>query len=56
MSTEELSVGTINVRGIRDSVKRRAVVSFLHNCKCSFYFLQEVHLKGIEDVRKFTEE
>ncbi len=56
MFTEELTVGTINVRGIRYSVKQRAVFSFLHNCKCNIYFLQEVHLKGIEDARKFTEE
>ncbi len=56
MFTEELTVGTINVRGIRYSVKQRAVFSFLHNCKFNVYFLQEVHLKVIEDVRKCTEE
>ena len=34
---------SLNVRGIRDQIKRRSVFSYLKDQKASFYFLQETY-------------
>ena len=34
---------SLNVRGIRDSIKRRGIFSYLKDQKASFYFLQETY-------------
>lgn len=38
-----LSVCSINVRGIRDNLKRKAIFLFCKRQKADFYFLQETH-------------
>jgi len=40
--SDELTVGSINVRGIRDSVKRKAVFSFLGNYRCTVFFYKKL--------------
>lgn len=47
---------SINVRGLRDSVKRRVVFDFIRSLHVSVCFLQEVHLKDKGDVGIFTRE
>ena len=56
MMADVFRVGTFNVRGLRDKVKRRGVFDFLSGEKCLVYFLQEVHLKDQGDVRVFSRE
>ena len=34
---------SLNVRGIRDNLKRKAVCLFCKKCKADFYLLQETH-------------
>jgi exonuclease III len=43
--TDKLSVGiySMNVRGLRDQVKRTQVFSWLHNRNANIYLLQETH-------------
>lgn len=47
---------TVNVRGLRDLVKRTAVFSFLASSRYNVYFMQEVHLKDDRDVVLFKRE
>ena len=44
MATSDLSVCTINVRGLRSKTKRRALFKFLRNQKYDVMCLQETHL------------
>ena len=39
----DLKIGSINVRGIGDKVKRRQIFSWLRAKKMSIYFIQEAH-------------
>ena len=48
------SVGTINVRGLRDNAKRRAVFDFLESERLLICFLQEVHLKDRGEITRFS--
>ena len=50
------SVGTYNVRGLRNPLKRRAVFDFLSSQRLLICFLQEVHLKDRGDVVRFSRE
>ena len=50
------SVGTFNVRGLRDNAKRRAVFDFLESERLLICFLQEVHLKDRGDITRFSRE
>lgn len=47
-----IQIMTMNVRGLRDTVKRTAVFSCLSNICFTFCFLQEVHLRD-GDVEQF---
>ena len=47
---------SLNVRGLRDFVKRRAVFSYLEGVGFDFCFLQEVHLRDGGDVSRFKRE
>ena len=38
---QKCTIVSLNVRGIRDQVKRRSIFSYLKDQKASFYFLQE---------------
>lgn len=49
------SVVTINVRGMRNIVKRASVFQYLLQTPLHVCFLQEVHLKDGGDVREFSE-
>ena len=40
-----LSVMSLNVRGLRNQVKRRSIFRFLKDQNCLFYFLQEIYSK-----------
>ena len=40
-SEEKCTILSLNVRGLRDKVKRRSIFSFLKDQKAKFYFLQE---------------
>ena len=50
------SVGTYNVRGLRNDLKRRTVFDFLGTQRHLMCFLQEVHLKDRGDVVRFSRE
>ena len=52
----DIVVITINVRGLRDRVKRRAVFDFIYSYKCSICFVQEVHLRDGGNAKTFTRE
>ena len=47
---------SLNVRGLRDFVKRRAVFSYLEGVGFDFCFLQKVHLRDGGDVSRFKRE
>lgn len=49
-----MKLATLNVRGLRDRVKRTAVFLSLKSLSFDVCFLQEVHLKNGEDVVAFT--
>lgn len=51
-----IQIMTMNVRGLRDTVKRTAVFSCLSNICFTFCFLQEVHLRDGGDVEQFKKE
>ena len=42
-SLSKFDVFSLNVRGIRDQIKRRSVFSFLKDQKAYIYFLQETY-------------
>ena len=50
------TVGTFNVRGLRNKLKRTAVFQFLSEQKLMLCFIQEVHLKDHKDVLMFKRE
>lgn len=50
------NVLSLNVRGMRDSVKRRVVFDFVDSLRVSICFLQEVHLRDKGDVGNFSRE
>ena len=39
----KFDVLSLNVRGIRDQIKRRSIFSYLKDQKANIYFLQETH-------------
>ena len=39
----KLNILSLNVRGIRDQIKRRSIFSFLKDFKANIYFLQETY-------------
>ena len=39
----KLDILSLNVRGIRDQIKRRSIFSFLKGFKANIYFLQETY-------------
>ena len=47
----ELSICSLNVRGLGDTIKRRETFRWLRNKKYSIYFLQEVH--STSETEKF---
>ncbi len=47
---KSLSIVTLNVRGLRDSVKRKAIFLFCKRSAADLIFLQEIH-SGETDVR-----
>lgn len=52
MSTSCLSkfdVLSLNVRGIRDQIKRRSIFSYLKNQKANIYFLQETYSERADE-------
>ena len=40
----------INVRGIRDQIKRRSIFSFLKDSKTNIYFLQETYSELNDEI------
>jgi len=52
--TGYFDVLTLNVRGMRNTVKRRTV--FLGTLHVAIVFLQEVHLRDMGDVGMFSRE
>ena len=50
------TVLTVNVRGLRDPIKRAAVFSSLASMRGDIFILQEVHLRDEDDVRIFSQE
>ena len=40
---DNCSVLTLNVRGLRNQLKRRSIFSYLKDQNCQFYFLQEIY-------------
>lgn len=52
----DFKVCSLNVRGMRNSVKRRVVFDFVGSQHISICLLQEVHLRDDSDVRVFTRE
>ena len=53
---DNLIIVTVNVRGMRNFVKRGAVFDYLSTLSFHVCLLQEVHLKDREDVKLFSEE
>uniref|UniRef100_A0A8K9V1F6 Reverse transcriptase domain-containing protein n=1 Tax=Oncorhynchus mykiss TaxID=8022 RepID=A0A8K9V1F6_ONCMY len=51
-----VSFFSLNVRGLRDNVKRRAVFCYLEGVGFDFCFLQEAHLRDGGDVCRFKRE
>ena len=49
-----LKVASVNVRGLRDALKRRAVFEFLSNLRFDIFLLQEVHLRDGGDIKAFS--
>lgn len=49
--TKSLSVLSLNVRGLRDMVKRKALFLFCKRSEADFIFLQETH--SVEEDTKF---
>ena len=47
---------SLNVRGMRDTCKRRVVYDFVDHLHVDICLLQEVHLRDIGDVAKFSRE
>lgn len=47
---------SLNVRGLRDSEKRRALFFSLDTMVFDVAFLQECHLKDGQDIRTFSKE
>lgn len=47
---------SLNVRGMRDPVKRRVVFDYVGHLRADICFLQEVHLRDIKDKRIFSSE
>ena len=41
---------SLNVRGIRDKLKRRSIFSYLKGQKAKFYFLQETYSKTNDEI------
>jgi len=54
--TRYFDVLTLNVRGMRNTVKRRTVFDFLGTLHVAIVFLQEVHLRDMGDVGMFSRE
>lgn len=52
----EMKIITINVRGLRNTVKRAAVFLSLMSMNFNICFLQECHLRDAEDIETFTKE
>lgn len=52
----ELVILTINVHGLRDKIKRRAVFDFLENVNFDLCFVQEAHLRDGGGIRTFSGE
>ena len=50
------TVLTVNVRGLRDPIKRAAFFSSLASMRGDIFLLQEVHLRDKDDVRIFSQE
>lgn len=53
---DKITFVSLNVRGLRDRIKRRAVFSYLEGVGFDFCFLQEVHLRDGGDVVRFKRE
>ena len=51
-----LNVITLNVRGLRDQVKRRALFASFAEVKGDVFLIQEVHLRDSGDVGLFSQE
>jgi len=41
---------SLNVRGIRDQLKRRSIFSYLKDQKAKFYFLQETYSETNDEI------
>ena len=50
-----LNIGTLNVRGLRGKVKRRALFEFLKHTYLDLIFLQETH-SSISDEKYWEKE
>ena len=46
-----VSIATINVRGLRDNLKRKQVLSFLKNSKHHIICLQETHEYAVDNKK-----
>lgn len=51
-----LNIITVNVRGLRDTVKRGGVFAYLSTLRFDLCLMQEVHLRDAQDIKKFTKE
>uniref|UniRef100_A0A3B1K8S2 Endonuclease/exonuclease/phosphatase domain-containing protein n=1 Tax=Astyanax mexicanus TaxID=7994 RepID=A0A3B1K8S2_ASTMX len=52
----DLKVGTLNVRGLKNGDKRRAVFGSLRDTKLDLVFLQECHIDSEDTRRRFGED
>ena len=52
----EVKILSLNVRGMRDTVKRRVVYDFVEQLHVGICLLQEVHLRDMGDAVKFSRE
>ena len=50
INLHKCSVISLNVRGLRDTVKRRSIFSYLKDQDVNFYFLQETFSKGSDET------
>ena len=45
----KFDVLSLNVRGIRDQIKRRSILSYLKDQKANIYFVQETYLERADE-------
>ena len=46
----KLNILSLNVRGLRDQIKRRSIFSFLKDQKAEIFFLQEIYSEPSDET------